>query len=239
VPDAPTEATPTKQVGRYPVLGEIGRGGMGTVLLSRDPELGRDLALKVMLGDCAGRPAVVQRFCEEAQVGGQLQHPGMVPVYELGRADDGRPYFTMKLVKGDTLARLLKERASPAQDRPRFMKIFEQVCQAVAYAHSQRVIHRDLKPHNIMVGAFGEVQVMDWGLAKVLASGGSCVTPVDAPTGGSRPPLAGSSVVKLSRTHSGTTETQEGDVLGTPAYMPPEQALGEIDRLDERADVFS
>src|SRR5213079_1144661 len=138
-----------------------------------DPELGRDLALKLMLGECAGRPEAVQRFREEAQVGGQLQHPGVVPVYELGRADDGRPYFTMKLVKGVTLARLLKERASPARDRPRFLKIFEQVCQAVAYAHAKGVIHRDLKPANVMVGAFGEVQVMDWGLAKVLPPAGA------------------------------------------------------------------
>src|SRR5262249_39560431 len=107
-------------------------------------------------------------FREEAQVGGQLQHPGVVPVYELGRSGDGRPYFTMKLVKGTTLSSLLRERASPTQERPRFLKIFEAVCQAVAYAHSKGVIHRDLKPHNVMVGAFGEVQLMDWGLAKVL-----------------------------------------------------------------------
>ncbi|MBI1913785.1 MAG: hypothetical protein HYS12_03385 [Planctomycetes bacterium] len=121
----PIGGMPAGQVGRYPVFGEIGRGGMGVVLHGRDPELGRDLALKVLLGDSAGRPDVVQRFREEAQVGGQLQHPGIVPVYELGRAGDGRPYFTMKLVKGVTLAQLLKERASPTQDRPRFLKVFE------------------------------------------------------------------------------------------------------------------
>jgi tetratricopeptide (TPR) repeat protein len=220
---------PTGQVGRYPVLGEIGRGGMGVVLHGRDPELERDLALKVMLGDPAAHPEAVQRFREEAQVGGQLQHPGVVPVYELGNADDGRPYFTMKLVKGETLAKLLKERASPAQERPRFLKVFEQMCQTMAYAHAKGVIHRDLKPANVMVGAFGEVQVMDWGLAKVLASG----------EGAPRPPLAGPSVVKVSRADSGNAETQEGDVLGTPAYMPPEQALGEVNRLDPRCDVFS
>src|SRR5262245_747236 len=167
-PQLPSARGPAEQVGRYRVLGEIGRGGMGAVLRSHDPELGRDLALKLMLGECSDRPEAVQRFREEAQVGGQLQHPGVVPVYELGCADDGRPYFTMKLVKGVTLAKLLKERASPVQDRPRFLKVFEQVCQAVAYAHAKGVIHRDLKPANIMVGAFGEVQVMDWGLAKVL-----------------------------------------------------------------------
>src|SRR5207248_1627065 len=171
-PEQPSARVAAEQVGRYRVLGEVGRGGMGAVFRSRDPELGRDLALKLLLGDHADRPEAVQRFREEAQVGGQLQHPGVVPVYELGCAEDGRPYFTMKLVKGETLAKLLKERASPTQDRPRFLKIFEQVCQAVAYAHAKGVIHRDLKPGNVMVGAFGEVQVMDWGLAKVWTSGG-------------------------------------------------------------------
>src|SRR5262249_2639335 len=128
----PGEGLTAAQVGRYPVLGELGRGGMGAVLRSCDPELGRDLALKVLLGD-GSRPEVVQRFREEAQVGGQLQHPGVVPVYELGSAEDGRPYFTMKLVKGVTLAILLKERVDLGQDRVRFLKGFEQGCQAVAY----------------------------------------------------------------------------------------------------------
>ncbi|HKB39531.1 MAG TPA: serine/threonine-protein kinase, partial [Gemmataceae bacterium] len=233
-PESPSARASAEQVGRYRVLGEIGRGGMGAVLRSHDPELGRDLALKVMRGDYAGQSEAVQRFCEEAQVGGQLQHPGTVPVYELGRAEDGRPYFTMKLVKGETLAKLLKERSSPAQDRPRFLKIFEQVCQAVAYAHSKGVIHRDLKPSNVMVGAFGEVQVMDWGLAKVL-------NPAATPERATQPEIGTTvaSAVKVSRSDSGSAETQEGDVLGTPAYMPPEQALGEIGRVDQRADVFS
>jgi serine/threonine-protein kinase len=163
-----------------------------------------------------------------------LQHPGVVPVYELGRFDDGRPFFTMKLVKGVTLARLLKERSSPAQDRARYLKVFEQVCQAVAFAHSRRVIHRDLKPANVMVGAFGEVQVMDWGLAKLLQA---VVAPEPkAATTTAQPTV---SVVKVSRQQGDSGETQEGEVLGTPAYMPPEQALGEICRLDERCDVFS
>ena len=117
------------------------------------------------------KPELVRRFVEEAQIGGQLQHPGIVPVYELGSFADRRPFFTMKLVKGHTLAELLKERASPAEDRPRFLAIFAQVCQTMAYAHARGVIHRDLKPSNIMVGSFGEVQVMDWGLAKVLPRG--------------------------------------------------------------------
>jgi serine/threonine-protein kinase len=152
----------------YEIVRKLGQGGMGLVLHGRDPDLGRDLAVKVLREDHAADPDVVQRFIEEAQVGGQLQHPGVVPVHELGRSPDGRPYFTMKLVKGRTLADLLKERTTPAQELPRFLGIFQQVCQRLAYAHSKRVIHRDLKPGNVMVGAFGEVQVMDWGLAKVL-----------------------------------------------------------------------
>ena len=122
--------------------------------------------------DHRDNPDLVRRFVEEAQIGGQLQHPGIVPVYELGTFADRRPYFTMKLVKGRTLAELLDGRQDPADDRPRFLAIFEQVCQTVAYAHARGVIHRDLKPANVMVGSFGEVQVMDWGLAKVLPRGG-------------------------------------------------------------------
>src|SRR5262249_42982962 len=143
-------------------------------------------------------------------------------------------YFTMKLVKGTTLSRLLQERADPAQERPRFLKIFEAVCQAVAYAHSKGVIHRDLKPHNVMVGAFGEVQPMDWGLPEVLK-------PAAAPDQRAEQPASAtvSAAVKVARGDSGGAETQEGDVLGTPAYMAPEQALGEVSRLDERTDVFS
>jgi serine/threonine protein kinase len=162
------EAALPERLGRYELREEIGRGGMGAVLRGHDPDLGRDLAVKVLLPDFLHDPAVVSRFTEEAQIGGQLQHPGIVPVYEMGRSADQRPYFTMKLVRGRTLAALLRERSDPQQDLPRFEQIFEQVCQTIAFAHSRGVIHRDLKPANIMVGAFGEVQVMDWGLAKVL-----------------------------------------------------------------------
>ena len=163
--------TPTDR-GRYQLLGEIGHGGMGAVFKGRDPDLGRDLAVKILLEEHRRTPDLVRRFVEEAQIGGQLQHPGIVPVYELGSFDDRRPYFTMKLVKGRTLAALLGDRSGPAHDLPRFLGIFEQVCQTMAYAHVRGVIHRDLKPSNVMVGPFGEVQVMDWGLAKVLAKDG-------------------------------------------------------------------
>ncbi|MFN9375075.1 MAG: serine/threonine-protein kinase, partial [Planctomycetaceae bacterium] len=224
--------------GRYRLEGEIARGGMGVVLKARDEHLGRDLAIKVLHESQAYKPGVVNRFIEEAQIGGQLQHPGIAPVHELGVFEDGRPFFSMKLVQGETLAELLQRRADPREDQGRFLGIFLQICQTMAYVHSRGVVHRDLKPSNIMVGAFGEVQVMDWGLAKVLSDrpGQGEVDP------GTRPPLPG---LKTHRTGSDTTPvpddsvTQMGCVLGTPAYMPPEQALGQIDQLDTRSDVFS
>ena len=159
--------------GRYQLFGEIARGGMGAVLKGRDPDLGRELAVKVLLEKHRDDPEMVCRFVEEAQIAGQLQHPGIVPIYELGTFSDRRPYFAMRLVKGRTLASLLADRPRPRRDLSRFLAIFEAVAQAVAYAHARGVIHRDLKPSNVMVGAFGEVQVMDWGLAKVLPQGGA------------------------------------------------------------------
>jgi serine/threonine protein kinase len=226
---------------RYQLQGEIARGGMGAIIKGRDTDLGRDLAIKVLLDSHKDKPEVIQRFVEEAQIGGQLQHPGIAPIYELGQFKDKRPFFAMKLVKGETLSKLLAERENPAEDRGRFVGIFEQVCQTVAYAHSRGVIHRDLKPANIMVGAFGEVQVMDWGLAKVLATGGV------ADEKSSQARQEDFSVIQTMRSVGSDTparfgssgsETQMGSVMGTPAYMPPEQALGEIDQLDERSDVF-
>jgi tetratricopeptide (TPR) repeat protein len=228
--------SPEQTGDRYQLQGEIARGGMSAVLRGRDVDLGRDLAVKVLLEKHANRPEVVRRFIEEAQIGGQLQHPGVVPVYDVGRFGD-RPFFTMKLVKGQTLQALLAERADPAVDRPRFLGIALQVCQAMAYAHAKGVIHRDLKPANIMVGAFGEVQVMDWGLAKVLAEGGS--PDEERASRGRQSPEEGTLIRTARSSNSGIgTETEAGSLLGTPAYMPPEQANGDVALLDRRADVF-
>jgi eukaryotic-like serine/threonine-protein kinase len=219
---------------RIQLLGEIARGGMGAIFKGRDPDLGRDLAVKILLESHCNKPELVRRFVEEAQIGGQLQHPGIVPVYELGTIGDSRPYFTMKLVKGDTLAKLLEARKSQADDLFRFLGIFEAIAQTVAYAHARDVIHRDLKPSNVMVGSFGEVQVMDWGLAKVLPRGGVA----DDSSAG----LVAKQDTVISTGRSGSDDPDlslAGSILGTPSYMAPEQARGEIDRVDERADVFS
>ena len=221
-----------RDAGRYHLLGEIARGGMGVVLKGRDEDLGRDLAVKVLLEKHRGNPELVRRFVEEAQIGGQLQHPGIVPVYELGQLPDERLFIAMKLLRGRTLAALLEARKDPAEDRPRFLQIFEHVCQTMAYAHSCGVIHRDLKPSNVMVGNFGEVQVMDWGLAKVLDEGGVAD---EARALRSRTEAG---AIRTLRTGSEAGESRAGSVLGTPAYMAPEQARGALGTVDERADVF-
>ncbi len=222
-------AVPAGRVGRYQDRGEIARGGMGVIIRSRDTDLGRDVAMKVLHPRHASDAAMVRRFVEEAQIAGQLQHPGILQVYELGMQADRLPYFTMKLIKGTTLQELLDRRANPADGRRRFLGVFEHVCQAMAYAHARGVIHRDLKPANVMVGNFGEVQIVDWGLAKLTgrrAAGGPGATVIETAPG----PVPGTGTGSASLA---------GSVMGTPAYMPPEQARGEVDRLDERCDVFA
>ncbi|MHC4410887.1 MAG: serine/threonine-protein kinase, partial [Planctomycetota bacterium] len=213
---------------RYQMVGEIARGGVGVIYKARDKDLGRDIALKVLRDIHADRADVLERFVEEAQIGGQLQHPGIVPVYGLGLQLDGRPYFAMKLIKGRTLGARLKERSDPAVDRRRFLQIFEQTCQTMAYVHARGVIHRDLKPANILVGNFGEVQVIDWGFGKVLGRAEPAPADDDIRT-------------RIATVRSGSegSDSLVGSVMGTPAYMPPEQALGHIDELDEQTDVFA
>jgi tetratricopeptide (TPR) repeat protein len=220
------EEAPLTCAGRYAILCEIGRGGMGMVLEADDPELRRHLAIKVLLEEHQHDAALVRRFLDEARICGQLQHPGIVPIHEIGRLPDGRPFFAMKLIQGQTLASLLQARCDPADDLPRFLNIFEQVCQTMAYAHAHGIIHRDLKPSNIMVGSFGEVQVMDWGLAKMLpiVDGASRAEPASA--------------ARLAAPPGDSATSLAGTVLGTPGYMAPEQARGDSEQIDARCDVF-
>jgi len=216
---------------RYLLGEEIARGGMGVVLRATDTVLQREVAVKVLHDKYTPTSGTARRFADEARITGQLQHPNIPAVHDLGALPDGRPFLAMKLIKGVTLEELLKTRSSPEQDRGRFVAVFEQICQAVAYAHAHDVIHRDLKPANIMVGAFGEVQVMDWGLAKVLSSPGL--------TSGESDPEATSPGTEIKSTRdSEDLLTQAGSILGTPAYMPPEQAIGAVNQIDARSDVF-
>ena len=227
-PPAESAPAPASNPDRYELLDELARGGMGVVYRARDRVLNRVVGLKTLISPEAPESAV-QRFRAEAHITGQLQHPNIPPVHDLGTLPDGRPFLAMKLIKGDTLDVLLKARPDPAHDRGRFVAVFEHIAQGVAYAHAHNVIHRDLKPLNVMVGAFGEVQVMDWGLAKVLgAPQPSERTDADAPA----PTL-------VSAPTDDSDRTRAGSVMGTPAYMPREQAIGAIDQLDARSDVFS
>ena len=218
---------------RYRIDGEIARGGMGEILKGRDPDLGRDVAIKVLREDLRENGDLVRRFVEEAQIGGQLQHPGVVPIYELGTFADLRPFFCMKLVKGQTLADHLEAKRDKTHDLPSLLSIFESIAQTIAYAHTRGVIHRDLKPSNVMVGSFGEVQVMDWGLAKVLARGGIVN---DAQAGKEKSP---ETLIVTAQSGSEADLSRAGSIMGTPSYMAPEQARGETALVSERADVFA
>jgi tetratricopeptide (TPR) repeat protein len=217
---------------RYTFGQEVARGGMGVVYTTRDQVLNREVAVKLLREEFRDRPAVAERFVEEARITARLQHPGIPPIHDLGTLPDGRPFLAMKLIRGRTLADLLQNRPNSDHDLPRYLQVFEHIAQAVGYAHSRNVIHRDLKPANVMVGAFGEVQVMDWGLAKVVTG--------EPPSGRYQSAHPGTEPVSvLEPGRSGDSATQAGSVLGTPAYMPPEQARGDLDRVGYRADVFA
>src|SRR5262245_41308558 len=218
---------PPPQTNRYELLAEIAHGGMGIIYRATDNALGREVAVKVLQEKYGPESGAARRFGAEARITSQLQHPSIPPVHDLGTLTDGRQFLAMKLIKGQTLDGLLH--TSAATDRGRFVAAFEQVAQALAYTHAHRVIHRDLKPANVMVGAFGEVQVMDWGLAKILASGRR--EPADEPT-------IETVGTAIDSDRDEGSETKAGSMLGTPAYMPREQAIGAIDQIDQRSDVF-
>ena len=227
------------RVGRLRLVREIARGGVGVILEGHDPDLGRSVAVKVLRKEYAGHVGLLQRFVEEAQVGAQLQHPGIIPVYEFGLDTTQRPYFTMQLVRGEhwgeALANLGRDAAGAPERLAHSVQIFLRVCETIAYAHARGVVHRDLKPANVMLGAFGEVFVLDWGFAKVVSGRGDRAADdeaLDLSVGAERE-------IETVSTDSEETASIAGSAYGTPGYMAPEQAAGDVAVVDARTDVFA
>jgi serine/threonine protein kinase len=205
---------------KYRLLNELASGGMGTVYLAEDTELNRRLAIKVL-----NTPELTsdlrQRMVREAQIIAGLEHPGIVPVHDVGTVADGRVFYAMKYVRGSRL----DEYAAHTDSIGDRLRKFQSVCDAVAFAHAHGVIHRDLKPQNIMIGSFGEVLVLDWGVAKILRK--------------REPPVSLEASLEADTLIKSPDDTRHGTVIGTRHYMSPEQARGEINELDERSDVYS
>ena len=231
----PPSTDPSLLANRYKLGAEIGHGGMGVIFAGWDTLLDREVAIKVLLERLRENRSLIDRFLDEARITGRLQHAGIVSIHELGRLTDGRPFFVMKLVHGETLQQTLARRNNPKDEFEQLLFIFGKVCEAVAYSHTHEIIHRDLKPANIMVGEFGAVNVMDWGLAKVLGEDdvleSMMISETELPA--DEPDIIAPPV------HFRLMKTEIGTIFGTPAYFAPEQARGEIDRVDKRADVFA
>ena len=228
-----TAGTPTSDRQRFRILRPHSRGGLGAVFVALDCELHREVALKQILEEHADDTVSRNRFVLEAEITGGLEHPGIVPVYGLGIHGDGRPYYAMRFIRGESFKDAIDKfhsdeslRRDPGQrslELRKLLRSFLDVCNAIHYAHSRGVLHRDIKPANIIVGKHGETLVVDWGLAKA--------------TGTSDPGLAEQTV--MPRSAGGSSETLPGSVMGTPAYMSPEQARGDLDALGPRSDVYS
>jgi serine/threonine protein kinase len=216
---------------RYQLLERVARGGMGTVYAALDETLHRRVALKVLDVPVADGD-FARRLNREARVLARLEHPGIVPVHDVGTLGDGRVFYTMKFVEGQRLDKHIEAVAS----LPDRLRLFLRICDAVAFAHARGILHRDLKPANVMVGAFGEVLVMDWGLAKILP-GQSVDLPADDPEATilHAPQSPGTPADATQATQI----TGQGTVLGTPGYMSPEQSRGDIAHVDARSDIFS
>ena len=224
--------TPDLAGTRYRLLERVARGGMGVVYAAADEKLERRVALKVL--DVPGNDGdLANRLIREARVLARLEHPGIVPVHDVGTLADGRVFYTMKFVEGQRLDKYIETVAST----PDRLRIFLRICDGVAFAHARGVLHRDLKPANIMVGSFGEVLVLDWGLAKILRG--------DPPqtTQGADPDATIFEKPKPSADSNASTRasvvTGHGTVMGPPGYMSPEQARGDVEQLDARSDIFS
>ena len=217
---------------RFRILRPHARGGLGDVFVALDSELHREVALKQILEKHADDPDSRERFVAEAEITGGLEHPGVVPVYGLGTYGGGRPYYAMRFIKGDSLKEAIEHfygdlslKNDPGRrslELRKLLRRFLDVCNAVDYAHSRGVIHRDVKPANIILGKHGETLVVDWGLAKAV---------------GRADPSVGEETIAPSS--SGSSETMPGSAMGTPAYMSPEQARGDLDRLGPPSDVYS
>lgn len=201
---------------KYRLVQRIATGGMGSIYLVEDTSLDRKVALKIITTPFASGD-LAPRLIQEARIVARLEHPGIVPLHDVGTLVDGRVFYTMKYVQG----RRLDEYAREYRSLQNLLRVFQKICEAVAFAHANGVIHRDLKPENIMVGSFGEVLVMDWGVAKVLTE--SEPLPPTSPDRGAGDP----------------TGTRQGTILGTPAYMAPEQARGDLSALSEQTDIYA
>ena len=227
----------TSEGGRFRLLRHHARGGIGVVFVAMDSELHREVALKQIQPQHADDPTSRARFLIEAEVTGRLEHPGVVPVYGLGTNDQGRPFYAMRFVRGQSLKEAIESfhqaDSQPGRDPAertlalrQLLGRFIDVCNAIAYAHSRGVIHRDLKPANILLGPYGETLVVDWGLAKVVGR--------DDPT-----PRPAAEMTLRPASQSGSSETMVGTAIGTPAYMSPEQAEGRLAQIGPASDIYS